>query len=252
MIANAVGAGYHAAAKYVYPEKPRHGDVVVFRLPRDPSTIYIKRVIGIPGDRVQLIDGAVHLNGKPLVREQIEDFVENTEGGRPVRIKRWREVMPNGTSYNTLDLVAGGFYDDTPVYHVPDLHYCVIGDNRDNSTDSRVLSQIGFIPEGNIIGRAISQVVPAQVDMIDFLVDGKQWLKKKVVVIGCGLTHVGNISTCQSPAGYFFVTSYANKEDLRDTMRRCAGGTQCPVKISGIVGTYAGSLALSNAEIIRE
>jgi hypothetical protein len=94
--------------------------------------------------------------------------------------------------------------------------------------------------------------IAAQVDMVDFLVDGKQWIKKKVVVTGCGLTHAGNISTCQSPAGFFFVTSYANKEDLRDTMRKCTGGTKCPVTISGIVGTYGGTLALSNAEITRE
>jgi hypothetical protein len=100
--------------------------------------------------------------------------------------------------------------------------------------------------------QATSAPIAAEVDMVDFLVDGKQWLKKKVVVTGCELAHVGNISTCHSPAGFFFVTTYANKEDLRETMRKCTGGTRCPVTISGIVGTYGGSLALSKAEITRE
>ncbi len=138
----------------IWASEPNRGDVVVFRLPKDDSTDYIKRVIGLPGDRIQMIDGVLHINGDPVKRERIEDFVETEEGTRTSRIKRWRETLPNGVSYTTLDLVDNGFYDNTPVYHVPAGNFFMMGDNRDNSTDSRVLSQVGYVPFENIVGRA--------------------------------------------------------------------------------------------------
>jgi signal peptidase I len=119
------------------------GDVVVFRLPKDDSIDYIKRVIGLPGDRIQMIDGILNIN----------DYVTSEEGAVQ-RVKRFRETLPNGVTYTTLDLTDNGFYDNTAVYTVPPGDYFMMGDNRDNSTDSRVLSQVGYVPYQNIIGKA--------------------------------------------------------------------------------------------------
>ena len=132
---------------------PQRGDVVVFRLPKDPSTDYIKRVIGLPGDKIQVIDGVVSINGTPVKHERADDFVETEEGQRDAPVKRWKDTLPNGVSFYALDLVDNGFADNTQVYTVPPDHYFMMGDNRDNSTDSR-FSQVGMVPFENIIGKA--------------------------------------------------------------------------------------------------
>src|SRR5437763_9320888 len=138
----------------IFGSEPERGDVVVFRLPRDDSTDYIKRVIGLPGDRIQMVDGVLNINGQPIRRERADDYVGTEDGPGIKRIKRWKETLPNGVVYYTLDLVDNSFYDNTPVYTVPADHYFMMGDNRDNSTDSRVLSQVGYVPVDNIVGRA--------------------------------------------------------------------------------------------------
>jgi signal peptidase I len=137
----------------IFGSQPQRGDVVVFRLPKDDSVDYIKRVIGLPGDRIQMVDGVLNINGVPVPRKRVEDFVTD-EDGVVQRVKQYRETLPDGVSYNTLDLTDNGFYDNTPVYTVPPGDYFMMGDNRDNSTDSRVLSQVGYVPAENIIGKA--------------------------------------------------------------------------------------------------
>lgn len=132
----------------LFDSDPRRGDVAVFKLPADNRTDYIKRVIGLPGDRIQMIQGVLTINDQPVPRVKIEDFVD--DGGKAVR--RYRETLPNGVSYNTLDLVPNGRGDDTPTFVVPAGHYFMMGDNRDNSTDSRFA--VGMVPKENLVGKA--------------------------------------------------------------------------------------------------
>ncbi len=137
----------------IFGMMPERGDVVVFRLPKDDSTDYIKRVIGLPGDRIKMVDGLLYINGSPVKRERVEDFLDD-ENNPPERVRRWRETLPNGVSYQTLDLQDNGFLDNTQEYVVPPGHYFMMGDNRDNSTDSRVLSAVGYVPFENLVGKA--------------------------------------------------------------------------------------------------
>ncbi|MEM8551670.1 MAG: signal peptidase I [Pseudomonadota bacterium] len=133
---------------------PERGDIAVFKLPSDNATDYIKRVIGLPGDRIQVTDGVVEINGVAVARQQLEDYVEIGSNGREVRARRYRETLPNGVSYDVLDTRENGQFDSTGVYTVPEGHYFMMGDNRDNSIDSRAQTLVGYVPYENFVGRA--------------------------------------------------------------------------------------------------
>jgi signal peptidase I len=129
---------------------PERGDVVVFRMP-GTRVDFIKRVVGLPGDRIQLIRNVLRLNGIAVPRERIGDGVEDSTGQRATR---YRETLPNGVSYTTQVLNDNGPFANTPEYTVPAGHYFALGDNRDNSVDSRMANQVGYVPAENLIGRA--------------------------------------------------------------------------------------------------
>jgi signal peptidase I len=138
----------------IWASEPKRGDVVVFKLPRDNETDYIKRVIGLPGDRIQMLHGVLYINSKAVPKVKTTDFVEKDSSGRERHVARYIETLPNGLSYPVLDLVKEGFGDNTEVYKVPKGHFFMMGDNRDNSTDSRFLSEVGFVPFQNLVGKA--------------------------------------------------------------------------------------------------
>jgi signal peptidase I len=141
--------------EYIFTvEWPRvsRGDLVVYLLPKDNYSIYIKRVIGMPGDRIRMIEGRLHINGEPAAREPLADFELRDAYDKPQPVRQYRETLPGGRSHRIVEVSDNGFLDNTQEYVVPAGHYFMMGDNRDNSSDSRSLARHGYVPAGNIIG----------------------------------------------------------------------------------------------------
>lgn len=152
----------------VFPSEPARGDIAVFKLPSDNRTDYIKRVIGLPGDRIQMKEGALYINGQAVPRKRLDDIIELDPLGRRIRVEQYQETLANGVTYTTYkkpDLIR---MNNTDVFVVPEGHYFMMGDNRDNSTDSR-FKQVGYVPFENFVGKA---------EVIFFSTDGTAgWLK---------------------------------------------------------------------------
>ncbi len=136
----------------IWASEPKRGDVAVFKFPPNPSVDYIKRVIGLPGDHVQMKEGTLYINGEAVKREKVGqiDNPDITNIDRPVDV--YRETLPNGVSYDTLDITPNGISDTTREFIVPPGHFFMMGDNRDNSNDSRL--DVGFVPYENFVGKA--------------------------------------------------------------------------------------------------
>ena len=134
--------------------QPERGDVAVFKLPSDNSTDYIKRIVGLPGDKIQVRQGRLHINGEEVKRKRVEDFVFTSENGHISRIAQFDQTLPNGRIHRILEMSDAAQLDNTQIYTVPKGHFFAMGDNRDNSLDSRVLNGVGFVPAENLVGRA--------------------------------------------------------------------------------------------------
>ena len=138
----------------IFMTEPERGDVAVFKLPKDNSTDYIKRIIGLPGDKIQVRRGRLWINGKEVVRKRVEDFVSSSGYGHITRRAQFIETLPNGRRHRILEESDSAQLDNTQIYTVPKRHFFAMGDNRDNSLDSRVLDGVGFVPAENLVGRA--------------------------------------------------------------------------------------------------
>jgi signal peptidase I len=139
----------------VFGSEPKRGDIAVFHNSKDGGKDYIKRVVGLPGDRIQMIKGVLVINGTPVPRERLADEPTETGTNRSVIVPRYRETLPNGVSYTIIKTDGdNGTLDNTSTYEVPLGHFFMMGDNRDNSSDSRVQSSVGYVPLENFIGKA--------------------------------------------------------------------------------------------------
>jgi signal peptidase I len=136
----------------VMASTPERGDVAVFRLPSNVSVDYIKRVVGLPGDRIQVKRGILYINGQAVERRLVGNG-NITSGQSSLITQRYEEVFPDGHRHIIQEVSDNQIFDNTPEFTVPDGHYFMMGDNRDNSRDSRS-SSVGFVPFENFIGRA--------------------------------------------------------------------------------------------------
>ena len=137
----------------IFSKLPERGEVVVFKTPEDNRTDYIKRVIGLPGDRIQIIDGKIIINDNLILRKKLKDFIDTDKNSSIKRIRKYKEYFFN-KEIEVLDIMDQGIVDNTNLYVVPEGHFFVMGDNRDNSQDSRFTNIVGYIPIENLIGKA--------------------------------------------------------------------------------------------------
>ncbi len=137
----------------IFSNTPERGDVVVFKTPENNRTDYIKRVIGLPGDKIEIKNGIIFINGSEILRKKLNDFIDTDNNTSNKRVRMYNEYFFN-KEINILDITDDGIVDNTQLFNVPENHFFVMGDNRDNSQDSRFLSTVGFIPYENLVGKA--------------------------------------------------------------------------------------------------
>jgi signal peptidase I len=140
----------------ILARQPRPGDIVLFKLPSDNTTDYIKRLVGLPGDTIQVKHSVLYINDQPVPRTKLGTYTDPDDG---ITYTRYQETLPDGVSYEVLDRETDSFEDNTEVFTVPAGHYFMMGDNRDNSSDSRFPSTpggtgVGYVPFENLVGPA--------------------------------------------------------------------------------------------------
>ncbi len=138
----------------IFESIPERGDIIVFRLPNNPRIDYIKRLVGLPGDRLRVVNGILYVNGEEASQRRIKDLQVTMSDGRVKFVPRFMEKLPGGREHVILDENPNGEVDTTEEYVVPEGNYFFMGDNRDNSIDSRYITDVGYVPAQNLIGQA--------------------------------------------------------------------------------------------------
>jgi len=133
--------------------EPKRGDVVVFKTPADNRTDYIKRLIGLPGDKIQFIDGNLYLNNSEILKSKVSSNDEIYCGDRTINVMTFEESLSNNKTHKSVYLKEFS-YKDSDVFEVPTDHYFFLGDNRDCSKDSRYLTSVGYVHKNNLVGKA--------------------------------------------------------------------------------------------------
>ncbi|MGD9829229.1 MAG: signal peptidase I [Hyphomicrobiaceae bacterium] len=157
----------------VFAGEPKRGDIIVFKQPLDNSTDYIKRLIGLPGDTIQMRAGVLYINGKAVPKRRVADFVYRNRFGSVIRVPRYEETLPDGRKYFVLDEDPNGDLDSTIEFKVPPGKYFMMGDNRDDSQDSRKMDVVGFVPYENLVGRA--EIIFFSADESSSLLEPWRW-----------------------------------------------------------------------------
>ena len=139
--------------KRVFPKTPKRGDIIVFKTPADNRTDYIKRLIGLPGDTIQISNKELYLNDVKILQEKIENKTNISCGREFIKANFFKETLPNGISY-IATYRSDGAMINSDKFVVPDNHYFFMGDNRDCSKDSRFLSSVGYVNFNNLVGKA--------------------------------------------------------------------------------------------------
>jgi signal peptidase I len=137
----------------IISNKPKRGDIVVFKTPADNRTDYIKRLIGLPGDRVQFIDSNLYINNSEIIKSRISKSDKIYCGKKNINVFTFEELLPNGKKHNTVYLKNYSF-QNSDLFIIPEDHYFFLGDNRDCSKDSRFLTSVGYVHKNNLIGKA--------------------------------------------------------------------------------------------------
>jgi len=138
--------------KKIFSKLPKRGEIVVFKTPEDNRTDYIKRVIGLPGDKIKITNGKINLNGNIVFSKKMNDFIDNDNNTSLKRVRKYKEYHDQ-INFEILDIMDNGIADNTNLFEVPEGFFFVMGDNRDNSQDSR-FKTVGFIPFDNLVGKA--------------------------------------------------------------------------------------------------
>ena len=136
-----------------FSKKPKRGDLVVFKTPADNRTDYIKRLIGLPGDTIQIVNGILFLNDEEVVRNKINNSIIIKCGNFNLETETFIETLPNGVKHSVVYKKKGSM-QNTKIFKVPSNHYFLLGDNRDFSKDSRYLDSVGYVNKVNLVGKA--------------------------------------------------------------------------------------------------